>query len=199
LLLSELYATDIRYHEDRIWKCLDYVFELNPDLPRREKAQLVLSEVIQKTEVYHSLRRVRAPKEIEDQMGGPPNTAISNMRMQTSPILAHDTPPPPPPPGVGGLQGSAEYRIYNPNIADHVYYAPPHVDPHPPSQSPQGSEGTDHMKGDGSFASSSSPKENMLDIDWVSYVTISQAAFHAQPIKMNITSPRYDQSQHYLY
>jgi hypothetical protein len=168
LLLSELYATDVRYHEDRIWKCLDYVFELTPDVPRREKARVVLSEIIHKTEIYHSLRRVRAPKEIEESMGGPPNTAISNMRMQTSPVMSNETPTPPPP-GVGGLQGSAEYRVYNPTIADHVYYAPPHVDPHPPSQSPQSSDATDQMRTEGSFASSNSPKENMLDIDWVSH------------------------------
>jgi hypothetical protein len=169
LLLSELYATDVRYHEDRIWNCLDYVFELTPEQPRREKARLVLSEVIQKTEIYHSLRRVRAPKAIEDSMGGPPNTTISNMRMQNSPTLSHETVSPPLP-GVGGLQGSAEYRVFNPTIADHVYYAPPHVNPPPPAcQSPHSSEATsDQKRGHGSFGSSASPTDAMLDIDWVS-------------------------------
>jgi hypothetical protein len=175
LLLSELYATDVRYHEDRIWKCLDYVFELSPQLHRREKARLVLSEVIHKTEIYHSLRRVRAPKDVENAMGPPPDTAISKMRMQGSPTLSPDIPTAPPPPGVGGLQGSAEYRIYNPQIADHVYYAPPHATSMPiSSQSPQSSDTNSHdpshdpRRRGASFGSSSSPGDALMDIDWVS-------------------------------
>ena len=65
ILLSETYASNVRYHEDRVWKCLDFVFETNPSLPRKEKARLILTDIVQKTEVYGALRRVRAPQEVE--------------------------------------------------------------------------------------------------------------------------------------
>jgi hypothetical protein len=68
LLLSELYATPEHYFEDRIWDTLDYVFELPPDLTRREKATSVFQEIVQKSEYFHSLRRVRTPKKLEDEL-----------------------------------------------------------------------------------------------------------------------------------
>jgi hypothetical protein len=70
LLLSELYATPERYFEDRIWDCLDYVFELPANHTRREKARLVFQEIVQKSEYFHSLRRIRAPKTIDDELAG---------------------------------------------------------------------------------------------------------------------------------
>jgi len=66
LLLIEVYAAPERYYIDRIWKCLDHVFELPPDVDRRTKARSILTEVMHKTELYHNLRRVRVPKSVED-------------------------------------------------------------------------------------------------------------------------------------
>ncbi|KAF2433726.1 hypothetical protein EJ08DRAFT_38324 [Tothia fuscella] len=161
LLLSELYATDVRYHEDRIWTCLDYVFEINAQLPRIEKSRLILREVIQKTEIYQSLRRVRAPKELEEHMA---ETVVSKMR-----TLSPEMPTAPVASGTGNLQRSAEYRLFNPNIADHAYYAPPHgIHPVPTASttSPQGSDanGQDFGGQGASLGSSTSPGD--LDIDW---------------------------------
>jgi hypothetical protein len=68
LLLSELYATPEHYFEDRIWDTLDYVFELPSDMTRREKATSVFSEIVQKSEYFHSLRRVRTPKKLEESL-----------------------------------------------------------------------------------------------------------------------------------
>jgi hypothetical protein len=68
ILLSEGYASDVRYLEDRAWKCLDFVFETNPQLPRKEKAKTILTDIVQKTEVYSQLRRIRAPQEFEKAM-----------------------------------------------------------------------------------------------------------------------------------
>jgi hypothetical protein len=45
---------------------MDYVFELPASMPRREKANTILRDVVQKTQYYHSLRRVRAPKALEE-------------------------------------------------------------------------------------------------------------------------------------
>lgn len=66
LLLAELYATPDRYFEDRIWDCLDFVFELPEGIGRSAKARAIFEEVMEKTQYYHSLRKVRAPQALED-------------------------------------------------------------------------------------------------------------------------------------
>jgi hypothetical protein len=68
LLISELYRNDVRYHEDRVWACLDFVFEVPAQLPRKEKAKLILTDMAEKTEVYGALRRVRASQAVEKVM-----------------------------------------------------------------------------------------------------------------------------------
>lgn len=61
LLLMEVFIHPHRAGADRMWTCLDYVFETSPDEPRNVKAKKVLSELQQKTAVYQSLRGMRAP------------------------------------------------------------------------------------------------------------------------------------------
>ena len=54
-------ATPERLFEDRIWDCMDYVFELPASMPSARRATTILRDVVQKTQYYHSLQRVRAP------------------------------------------------------------------------------------------------------------------------------------------
>lgn len=61
LLLMEIYVYPQRKEADRIWACLDYVFETNPAEPRRLKGKKILSELQQKAAVYQSMRGMRAP------------------------------------------------------------------------------------------------------------------------------------------
>ena len=68
LLLTELYAAPERYHQDRIWKCLDFVFELPDGIDRRQKSSLILTEVMKKSATYQQLRKVRAPKVLEERL-----------------------------------------------------------------------------------------------------------------------------------
>ncbi|KAF2399911.1 hypothetical protein EJ06DRAFT_557004 [Trichodelitschia bisporula] len=192
LLLTELYATDIRYHEDRIWKCLDYVFELPPHLSRKEKGHLVLQEIITKTETFHSLRRVRAPKSIEETMGGPPQ--------YTNPTPAPEPEPAAPPthdpmdfghpdvvtssaigagvtaavsmPGIGPIPTQMEYKAIDPSVADQVFYAPPHAGVVPIGVAREVRQAAAAGGGQGrgargaSVGSCASAGEQMLDIDW---------------------------------
>ncbi|KAK4220149.1 hypothetical protein QBC37DRAFT_271125 [Rhypophila decipiens] len=46
---------------DRIWGCLDYVFNLDASMDRSQKSYLILSEIMGKTGVYMSMRKMRAP------------------------------------------------------------------------------------------------------------------------------------------
>ncbi|KAF1984165.1 hypothetical protein K402DRAFT_381787 [Aulographum hederae CBS 113979] len=72
LLLSELYATRDRPYETRIWRCLDFVFELPSEFPTYEKSRMVLSELGRRVGVYQGLRRIRAPKSMEGVVGRRP-------------------------------------------------------------------------------------------------------------------------------
>lgn len=70
LTLTEVYLNGNRSKlADRIWKCLDYVFERDPTQDRHEKARDILAEVQQKTAVYQSMRGMRAPAQVEKLLG----------------------------------------------------------------------------------------------------------------------------------
>ena len=69
LLLMEVYIYPQRKEADRIWTCLDYIFETEASLPRREKGKKILSELQQKTAVYQSMRGMRAPVVMQKHVG----------------------------------------------------------------------------------------------------------------------------------
>ncbi|KAJ8107840.1 hypothetical protein OPT61_g8587 [Boeremia exigua] len=65
LLLSELYAQPCEPEaEQRAWRVLDFVFELSPEATNQEKARAVLEELTNKMQVYASVKRWRAPKDM---------------------------------------------------------------------------------------------------------------------------------------
>lgn len=62
LLLSEMYVTRVDPTlSARIWRCIDYTFELPPSLGENEKIRFLLSELVERTGSYASLRGIRAP------------------------------------------------------------------------------------------------------------------------------------------
>lgn len=61
LLLGEVWAYPMRKEADRIWRCLDYVFEPPADLSRDQKARLTLTEIRDRMGVYKDVRKLRAP------------------------------------------------------------------------------------------------------------------------------------------
>ncbi|PBP19241.1 hypothetical protein BUE80_DR009827, partial [Diplocarpon rosae] len=69
LLLMEVYIYPQRKEADRIWRCLDYIFETDTTETRREKAKRVLQELQRKTAVYQSMRGMRAPVTMEKHIG----------------------------------------------------------------------------------------------------------------------------------
>lgn len=69
LLLMEIYVYPQRKEADRIWTCLDYIFETDTSLPRREKGKKILMELQQKTAVYQSMRGMRAPVVMQKHVG----------------------------------------------------------------------------------------------------------------------------------
>lgn len=64
LLATEIYYRPNNKEADRIWRCLDYVFHLDPNMPREQKGRTILTEIMGKTGVYQSMRKMRGPTTI---------------------------------------------------------------------------------------------------------------------------------------
>jgi len=116
LLLMEVYVYPQRKEADRIWACLDWIFECNPEETRRVKGRKILSELQQKTAVYQSMRGMRAPVQMEKHVGQrEPRVSDSNIPTIQSHGLHYMTSPrdePSPAPtdaplvyGPGGIMG----------------------------------------------------------------------------------------------
>ena len=61
LLLIEIFAYPMRKEADRIWNCLDYVFETDRTISRAQKGRIILTELRDKIAVYRDIRKIRAP------------------------------------------------------------------------------------------------------------------------------------------
>lgn len=61
LLLMETFAFPKRREADRIWRCLDYIYEVEPSLPRDHKARTILTDMRDKAAAYRNVRKMRAP------------------------------------------------------------------------------------------------------------------------------------------
>lgn len=75
LLLMEVYVYPQRKEADRIWNCLDFIFECDPSENRRTKGLRILSELQQKTAIYQSMRGMRAPVQMDKHLGQRPPRA----------------------------------------------------------------------------------------------------------------------------
>jgi hypothetical protein len=65
LLMVEVYAYPMRKDAPRIWKCLDYIFDIPPHLSPKQKAELVITDLRDRMEIFHQMRRVRATTQME--------------------------------------------------------------------------------------------------------------------------------------
>lgn len=68
LLLLEIFAFPMRKEADRIWACLDYIFEVPPQISRENKGRWIITQVRDKTSIYQSARKTRAPTGLTDQL-----------------------------------------------------------------------------------------------------------------------------------
>lgn len=77
--MAEVYAKEPNpSYEERVWRCLDYVFELPPSMNIIDKAKYIISGIRDRTLVYQSIRRMRAPTDMEQPMGPRPYTTAIN-------------------------------------------------------------------------------------------------------------------------
>ncbi|KAL8660084.1 MAG: hypothetical protein Q9226_000076 [Calogaya cf. arnoldii] len=69
LLLMEIVAFPNRKEADRIWRCLDYVFEIPSNIPKDQRGRWVMTEVIDKMGIYIASRKVMAPSSMLERIG----------------------------------------------------------------------------------------------------------------------------------
>lgn len=78
LLLLDVSAHPLRREADRIWRCLDYVYEIKDNYPshnltraqiiehRRKKSHMILSQFRDRMMVYRALRRIKTSTDIQE-------------------------------------------------------------------------------------------------------------------------------------
>jgi hypothetical protein len=69
LLLIEVFFYPERKEADRIWPCLDYVFETDRAATREVKARQILKELQKRTAVYQEMRKMRGPSSMNKFVG----------------------------------------------------------------------------------------------------------------------------------
>ncbi|KAK7509007.1 fungal-specific transcription factor domain-containing protein [Phyllosticta citriasiana] len=117
LMLAEMYAKEQDpSYEERVWRCLDYAFDLPPNISIVEKAKFVLGGLRDRTLVLQNLRKLHAPTAMDQPIGPRPYTmAIDHSARLWYPNLAKsalarmgDTPPSlsPPPEATSTLAAS---------------------------------------------------------------------------------------------
>lgn len=65
LLLIEVYAYPMRKEAARIWRCLDYIFDIPPHLNPKQKAELVLTDLRDRMLQYHQMRKSKVSNQME--------------------------------------------------------------------------------------------------------------------------------------
>lgn len=89
LLLSEMYVTRLDAAlSARIWRCIDFTFELPSSLSESEKIRFLLGELVERTGSYANHRKVRVPSDMPHP-GPRPKTAPSSWP-QGSPPYPHN-------------------------------------------------------------------------------------------------------------
>ncbi|KAL9580826.1 MAG: hypothetical protein Q9203_006149 [Teloschistes exilis] len=69
LLLMEIYANPNRREANRIWRCLDYVFEIPGHISKDQKGRWVMTEIRDRMGLYIASRKVMAPSSLLDRIG----------------------------------------------------------------------------------------------------------------------------------
>lgn len=150
LLLVEVYAYPMRKDAGRIWKCLDYIFDIPPHLSPKQKAELVLTDLRDRMEVYHQMRKVKTTTQMEERVQA---MTTSTSRDATAPALSSFA-------DVGQTGFSVPI---DPTTGTMPPMLPANFSPPPPA--PTESSGSGSRQG--SVATGDVQMGAMEDIDWV--------------------------------
>lgn len=156
LLLVEVYAYPMRKDAARIWKCLDYIFDIPPHLSPKQKAELVITDLRDRMEVYHQMRKIKNSTQMEERVVA---LKEASNRDSASPQSFAEH-------GLSAINLPQEPAVSaNMNSMLPVNFSPP-----PPAPTDSSGSGSRH----GSVqASGEIPMGAMEDIDWVRVATTS--------------------------
>lgn len=152
LILIEIYAFPMRKEADRIWACLDYIFDVPRHLSREQKGRWIITQVRDKTGYYMSVRKARAPAKIDSFS----QQAQSSVKTSASPPQ-HSI--------ASTQQQQSDFRPIIPTRE--VSYSQPANTPYIPANNPSAINRMPPPAGPGIIAPASDAP--MVDIDWVSH------------------------------
>jgi hypothetical protein len=181
LLLMEVYVYPNLKAADRIWACLDWIYECDPSEHRGLKARKILSELQRKTAVYQSMRGMRAPVVMEKHLGlRPPRIADTQTKKEEGEqererplIFGSRSPEAAPPlesahlevPTVGKAMAQ-DIVFTGVSNGESLWAMPNHRSPEASSDS-NSVVGQPLVTGEGAVAGGRVGNELMADIDWV--------------------------------
>lgn len=177
LLLMEVYVYPHRKEADRIWACLDYIFECEPRESRQVKGKKILGELQQKTAIYQNMRGMRAPVVMEKHLGQRPiritnpSNKEQNLRYLGSPT--RDTKPPAPPVIPSPPKNAALFvgRVPIPDIQFAGVSDGESLWALPNQKSPEASSDSNSISaGPIPSLTTAEGDDLMADIDWVSFI-----------------------------
>lgn len=90
LLLLDVFMNPGCKEADRIWRSLDYIFETDVTKSRGNRTETILSELKRKTEVYSSLRKMRAPASMDVAIGARNLSALAGHAALENPGVAKE-------------------------------------------------------------------------------------------------------------
>jgi hypothetical protein len=163
LLLIEVFFHPNRKECDRIWPCLDYVFETDRTESRDTKARKILRELQEKTAVYQEMRKMRAPPSMNKALGQRPPRKVEST---TEPVAQS--------PALQGTFGVNSTSIGRAPLPDMVYAGVSNGEilwALPNQGSPENSSDTSSVMGqiNPTMPVNSGSDDLMADIDWVNY------------------------------
>lgn len=69
LLLVDTHLRGSNVEADRVWSCLDYIFQTNTTRSRQERGDSIMDELRAKTRLYAERRKMRAPPSMQKHVG----------------------------------------------------------------------------------------------------------------------------------
>jgi hypothetical protein len=177
-LLLEVFLYPMRAEADRIWKCLDYIYEVQRFRPeqiatREAKARTLITEMKEKTGVFQQMRKMRAPASMENQLRPkagraprqpPSSTMDQTIKQEEAPSNSNFTHMS----SIAPLPAAANAVWQGEANGESLWAFPNH------HQSPEGntSDGSsvgilDHLQPSLSSGGVTSLNDSMAEIDWV--------------------------------
>ena len=136
LLLVEIYSFPMRKEARRIWRCLDYIFEIPSHLAPKDKAELVLLDFRERMKTYQESRKPRISTALRSHIAEghqtllrpPPEDPVDDEKIvagvgavvdASGQMMQQGSDLPPPPPMPSGQPGSVGWAAPMPQVPLH--------------------------------------------------------------------------------